>query len=665
MDLSRPAREESLEAAAFAVFAALLFGATAWGGLELTRGFGRVATIWPCNGLVVSLLLLRPRRQWPLVLALCFLANLLVNHFAGDTVTTSIGLSLANTLEIVIAAFALRDLPTEMSELINTRSLLRLLAYAALIAPAVSGGLVSLGLSLANDAPLGDTFRNWWTADALGMAVMIPLVLAVRPQELLESIRGQTAGRVLFPFALFILTTCAVFAQSKYPLLFLIVPTVLLIAFRLGLAASAIAIFLLAAISLAFTLAGHGPLMLVNAPGITSRIVSIQLFIAALIVTTYPVCAVVANQRRLLRKVEASEERFRIIAVNSTDLITLADDQGNWNYLSPSVTTIFGWSAQELVGRNGLDYVHPEDAKMFAAGVGQLREGRDVLAGSFRMRRRDGRYVWVETISGVLREAQTGAVVGWVSNVRDISARKRVEEIKNEFISTVSHELRTPLTALLGSIGLAASGKFGTPNDSLKRLLEMAKTNGERLGQLVNDILDFEKASFGRMRFNLEPCPVDTLIDQALIATRPYAERLNITLVARHRMPGTAIRVDPDRFQQIMANLLSNAAKFSTSGGRVEIDAGVLEGRCRISVIDHGCGIPKDFRESLFERFSQADNSDGRTRGGTGLGMAIAKHLTEQMSGRISFESEENVGTTFHLDFGVADSRVDVARVVG
>ena len=214
---------------------------------------------------------------------------------------------------------------------------------------------------------------------------------------------------------------------------------------------------------------------------------------------------------------------------------------------------------------------------------------------------------------------------------------------------------------MLGSIGLAASGKFGKPEPQLARLLEMARSNGDRLGQLINDILDFEKASSGKMRFDLRTVAVDDLIDRCIGASRFYAERLGVTIEARQRAPGSLIRVDDGRFHQIMANLLSNAAKFSRTGGSVEVDASARDGRCRISVIDHGHGIPAAFRKELFERFSQADSSDGRSRGGTGLGMAIAKHLTEQMSGRISFESEENVGTIFHLEFPLASSEADAA----
>jgi signal transduction histidine kinase len=298
---------------------------------------------------------------------------------------------------------------------------------------------------------------------------------------------------------------------------------------------------------------------------------------------------------------------------------------------------------------------------LYLYGIKQLGSGRELLSGSFRMRRRDGRFVWVETISRSLKDAVTGEIVGWVSNTRDISARKRVEQIKDEFISTVSHELRTPLTAMLGSIGLAASGRFGAPDGQLKRLLDIADTNGQRLAQLVNDILDWEKVSSGKMRFECQPAAVDELVDQAIAATRPYAEKFDIALQARQRAPDVTISVDGNRFQQIMANLLSNAAKFSPSGSTVEIDASVAEGRCRISIIDHGYGIPADFRSNLFERFSRADSSDGSQRGGTGLGMAIARQMTEGMSGTITFESQENVGTTFHLYFPLSSSKANAA----
>lgn len=646
-----------IETTLFALLVAALFGAAAWGGIALTRELGRVAAIWPCNGLLVSLLLLRSRSDWPAMVAACFAANVAVNTLVGDSLIASFGFSTANLGEVLLAAVALRPHLNSMSALLNARVLIRFFCYAVLLAPAASGIAASLVLHAATGSPLLDTFSRWWAADALGMAMMVPLVFAVQPCELRDSLRGQRWPGLLLPFALLLLITCGVFAQNTYPLLFLIVPAVLLIAFRLGFTATAIAIFMTAVIAVAFTIAGKGPFMLVHGPGMTGRILAIQLLIGVLVLTTYPVCAVIVNQRALLRNLAASEERFRMIAVNSSDMIVMTDRHGAYVYLSPAATTMFGWSPEEVLGQDGLAYIHPEDVALYAHGLELLRRGRPILSGSFRVRHRDGHYVWVETISRLLTDPVTGEMTGWVSNTRDISARKRVEQLKDEFISTVNHELRTPLTAILGSIGLATSGKFGVPEPRLQRLLEITKENGNRLAQLVNDILDFEKVSSGKMRFELQSHSVDELIDRSVAAMQPYAERLRIALVARHRVPGSMITVDSSRFQQIMANLLSNAAKFSRGGSTVEIDASVLRGRCRISVIDHGCGIPARFQKELFDRFSQADAADDRQRGGTGLGMAIAKQLTEKMSGSITFESQENVGTTFHLDFAVAFSR--------
>jgi PAS domain S-box-containing protein len=645
---------------AFALGIAALYAATAWLGIALTRDPG-VAAIWVSNGLLAGILLLRSRAEWPWILGACFAVNVAVNSFTGSTLTSATGFSVANTIEVLIAALALRPSLTGVSSLGEPRVLVRFFLFAVVIAPAVSAGLgviVALG---ATDGPSVGTFTRWWTSDALGMAVGLPLVLGLRPAEVRQTLRDASWSTLAGAFALLIAANLLVFVQSRFPVLFLVMPPMLLIAFRLGYAATAAAIFITAAIAVISTILGYGPFTLLRDLTMTQRFLALELVIAALILTSYPVCAVIARQRRLLRDMATSEERFRVIAVNSIDIIAVTDQNGAWTYLSPSVTEVFGWTPGELIGSSGVEYVHPEDAALYAGGIELLRKGREVLAGSFRMRHRDGRYIWVETISRPLRSAAGTGSLGWVSNTRDISARKRVEQIQNEFIATINHELRTPLTAMLGSIGLAASGKFGKPEPQLARLLEMARSNGDRLGQLINDILDFEKASSGKMRFDLRTVAVDDLIDRCIGASRFYAERLSVSIEARQRAPGSLIRVDDGRFHQIMANLLSNAAKFSRAGGRVEVDASASDGRCRISVIDHGYGIPAAFRKELFERFSQADTSDGRSRGGTGLGMAIAKHLTEQMSGRISFESEENVGTIFHLEFPLASSEVDAA----
>jgi PAS domain S-box-containing protein len=629
------------------------FTVAAWAGLVLTLQLGRVAAIWFSNAILVSALLLSPRSRWPWLCGATLLANIVVNRLIGDSVPISIGLSLANAIESLLTAAVLHGSLRSSIDLTDRRLLLRFFGYAVALMPVVGATAGAAVLFIARDVPFVDAMLKWWAADALGMAIVVPLVLAIKPSELLESIRTRSALETFGPYALLLLVAALVFRQDSFPILFLLFPPMLLIAFRVGLAGTAIAISVCAAIAISFTIVGVGPFLLVEGSNAADRIVILQLLLATLILTTYPVCAVVSAQANLLRDVASSEERFRALAANSHDIIALTDMQGIWRYMSPAVRTVFGWKPEELVGKNGMSYVHIEDAALYVRGTELLMQGKPVLAGSFRMRHRDGHYIWVETISRALLDAE-GRQTGWVSNTRDISARKRVEQMKNEFISTVSHELRTPLTAMIGAVGLAASGKFGSVNDDLQKLLHMARTNGDRLATLVNDILDFEKVSSGKMQFDMRAHAVEPLLEQALAAIRPYAAQHQVTVVRTGTTDDASIRVDAGRFQQVMANLLSNAAKFSNRGGEVAISTSRRNGRCRISVIDRGCGIPAEFKATLFERFAQADASDGRRRGGTGLGMAIAKHFTEQMHGAISFESEVDAGTTFHIDFPIA-----------
>jgi PAS domain S-box-containing protein len=638
-----------------AVLLATAFGATAWLSIILTRELDRIATLWLSNGLLVGALLIAHRDRLPISLA-CLAANFIVNLIVGDPPGIALILSAANMLEVAVAIRAVDGVLGNAIDFMKPALLTRFYCYAVLLAPATSALLCAAVMWAFRGADFFHTFVIWYRADALGMAVMVPLTLALRPTDIRQAFRRLHPVWDGASFLLLIAVSILVFWQNKYPFLFMLFPPLLLVTFRLGFVGSACGIFSIAVIALLFTLENSGPLMLVRDASISSRVLAMQWLLATLILTTYPVCAVILAQRRLLSDIAGSEERFRVIAENSSDIVALTDVKGIWRYISPAVTAAFGWSTAELIGRNGLDFVHPDDADIYARGSAWLSTGRDTLSGQFRMRHRDGHYVWVETFSRLLRDPITGRPTGWVSNSRDISARRRIEQMKDEFVSTVNHELRTPLTAMLGAIGLAMSGQFGTVSQQLSRLLSIVKSNGDRLAALVNDILDFEKVSLGKMRFDLQPRRVDQLLERSVAANRPYAEQHGVTLQLLPAPAAAKINVDDERFLQIMANLLSNAAKFSRRESSVEVAYAVSEGRCRISVVDHGVGIPASFRAALFERFAQADGADNRVKGGTGLGMAIAKHLTEHMDGHISFESEENVGTTFHVVFPTVEN---------
>jgi signal transduction histidine kinase len=256
---------------------------------------------------------------------------------------------------------------------------------------------------------------------------------------------------------------------------------------------------------------------------------------------------------------------------------------------------------------------------------------------------RQGREIPVEVRIGLV---STGEQRFFSAFVHDISQRKEVERMKDEFISTVSHELRTPLTAIYGSLNLLTSGMAGELPADAKQLLAISHQSTERLIRLINDMLDLEKIASGKIEYRMAEQPLRPLVEQAIRDTDAYGEGLQ---VAFRLEPGAQPRVyaDADRIVQVCVNLLSNAAKFSPADAGVEVEVTVEGQQARVAVIDHGAGVPPEFHERMFQRFAQADASDRRTKGGTGLGLSICRSIVEAHGGTLGFRSEPGVRTEF------------------
>jgi PAS domain S-box-containing protein len=238
----------------------------------------------------------------------------------------------------------------------------------------------------------------------------------------------------------------------------------------------------------------------------------------------------------------------------------------------------------------------------------------------------------------------------FVAIVRDISERKRIDRMKNEFVSTVSHELRTPLTSISGALGLIAGGALEEMPEKARQMIAVAHRNSQRLSFLINDLLDMEKLVAGKMQFDLQAQPLLPLIEHSIEANRAYGAERRVGISLVHAIADAEVRVDSQRLMQVLANLLSNAIKYSPEDGMVEITMDRREQAVRVTVTDRGPGIPAAFRERMFQKFSQADASDTRQRGGTGLGLAISRELVQRMGGSIGFESEEGRGASFFFE---------------
>lgn len=241
---------------------------------------------------------------------------------------------------------------------------------------------------------------------------------------------------------------------------------------------------------------------------------------------------------------------------------------------------------------------------------------------------------------------QSGAVVV----LHDITERKQIENMQREFVSTVSHELRTPLTSITASLGLICGGVMGEVPDELSELLVIAHQNSKRLTALINDLLDIDKLYAGKMRFELKLQPLRPLLEQAVRINQSYADSYSVN-IELGQSPAVLIKVDTLRLEQVLSNLLSNAAKFSPAGEVIFLWAEPSgDGHVRISVQDKGPGVAEAFRERIFSKFAQADASDTRQQGGTGLGLAISKELIERMEGTIGFDSTPDEGACFWFE---------------
>ena len=250
---------------------------------------------------------------------------------------------------------------------------------------------------------------------------------------------------------------------------------------------------------------------------------------------------------------------------------------------------------------------------------------------------------------------------GLLRALRYSTERKRLERLKDEFVSTVSHELRTPLTSISGSLRLLTSNAAGNLPRPMARLLAIAHANSQRLVRLVNDILDIEKMEAGRVVFNFRRADVRSVVKQAIDANQGFAEEYGVRIRLDDGSIAADVRADPDRLLQVVTNLLSNAVKFSPADGEVVVAIEKKPDVVRITVRDHGPGIPIDFKPFIFEKFAQADAGNDRKKGGTGLGLSIVKQIVDRLGGEVGFVDAPDGGTIFHVQLPCWDHVASLA----
>lgn len=294
-----------------------------------------------------------------------------------------------------------------------------------------------------------------------------------------------------------------------------------------------------------------------------------------------------------------------------------------------------------------INNIHAEDRERVQLAFNNATKSGELDKVEYRIIHSDGYERWMasegQRIAGIEDRADRLLAI-----TQDITERKQMETLKDEFVSTVSHELRTPLTAIQGSIKLINSGVLDAHDEKRKSMLEIAEKNCTRLLFLINDLLDIEKLEKGSIKLDIIDMPLDLFIDECIAENQAYAHK-HSTEIQLINTPGITIHADHQRMKQVMANLLSNACKYSPPDKPVEVTAAVSDGVLTIEVRDYGAGIPKEFQDKIFDKFTMAEGKDNKKVGGTGLGLSIVKRIMELHGGDVSFASEEGQGTRFFV----------------
>jgi PAS domain S-box-containing protein len=365
-----------------------------------------------------------------------------------------------------------------------------------------------------------------------------------------------------------------------------------------------------------------------------------------------------ARAESALEQLRASEALYRLLADNQTDVISLWTSNGERKYTSPSAERAFGYTVDEMMRLPRAANAHPDDVPIIQALTASLTPESGPKSAEYRLLHRDGTAVWVE---GTFKRLNDG---GMISTTRVIAERKRLQleliraleeaksalRIKSEFLANMTHELRTPLNAIIGFSGLLQASDGLNPHDA--RHAALVHDASQSLLGIVNDVLDFSKLDADAVEFEAYPFDPRAMAQAVVDLMGEQAAAKGLTLDTAFGGEDGLLLGDGARLRQVLTNFVSNALKFTASGGVkvvVEQRGGDLR-RLRVAVEDSGIGVPPGQRESIFDRFTQADASVSRQYGGTGLGLAICKRIVAAVGGAIGVDSQPGQGSTFWFE---------------
>ncbi len=394
--------------------------------ITFTHQPGGLSNLWPASGVLVGVLLTAPASRWNVYIVAALLANVLVRLMYTGGWYSSIVLGIVSTLDAFVVAYALRRFGGNLFDMSRTIAVSTLATTSTIVACAASALIAAATLKIFRGADFWPLFATWFSVHAIGMVIFATLTAFACAQG--SRLFGRPGKRIerLLVVTLVAVASIAVFAQSRYPLLFIIPPVALLAAFRYRFSGFVLSTTVISIIAVISTLTGHGPLMLSVDTTPAERAFVLQLFIGSICVLTLPVAIVLTQRKWLERRLASSESEYRLLAEYSHDLVVRIDAQGNRKYISPSASEMLGWNLDEL-REERWDLIHVDDRATLMVAMAKLRVEGGAATLVYRVQHRDGRYLWIEAHARLVpsRDGKTSDII---YSGRDISRRIKAEQ---------------------------------------------------------------------------------------------------------------------------------------------------------------------------------------------------------------------------------------------
>jgi len=670
---------------------ASIYVLAALAGLKLDAVAGFATLVWAPSGIALAAILIRGYGVWPGIMLGAFAANVL----SGAAIPVALGISAGNTLEALVAAYALQRIPGFNRALDRLIDAFALIVIGAIVSTAVSATIGAFSLYFGGIIPstgLGQTWRTWWLGDMIGDLLVAPVILVWstgKPRANRDVwLEAATLGVALVAVSFVVFSGPTSSIRGIFGEAYLFFPLFMWAAVRFGQRGSVTTAFIVALIAVWGTVAGRGPF---NQPQLYLSLFALQTFLGVTAATFLVLGAsvserggaverlqsAIAGEELMLAERDAAHHRLIAVLEQTPLAIGLVDAvTGKFLFINNEVERILGIrpESSKALSADGADYtgfhttgepLAPHEWPTARA----LRGGEVVRDQVIRVVPRDSMPVEVMANAAPVRDAD-GKIVACVLVFRDVTAQRKAEEelrraheaaaaanhAKSEFLAVMSHELRTPLNAIGGHIQLIEMGVHGPINDAQREALTRVQRSQRHLLALINDLLNLSRIETGRVDFDIAELPVEPLVAEAVAMIEPLLSSHNLAceIVDSPYAPDTTMRVRADRekTQQILLNLLNNAIKFTPANGRITVEARLCEespGMAAILVSDSGVGIPAGKLESIFEPFVQLGSRPANPSIGLGLGLSISRDLARGMGGNLTASSEPGEGATFTL----------------